>query len=192
MTLMHGARWGDVRAGARRIAVLCVHTSPLASPGGRESGGMNVYVRELSQAMGTRGYVVDVFTRRSSPEQPETQPFGPNCRVINIDAGPAGPIDKEALAGHLEEFEAGVLAFVEARGRLRTTWCTATTGSRAWSANGWRRAGSVPHVAMFHTLGEVKNRARRTEHEPACASMRSGDRDGATASWWRPRTRRTC
>jgi D-inositol-3-phosphate glycosyltransferase len=30
-------------------------------------------------------------------------------------------------------------------------------------AERWR----VPHVAMFHTLGEVKNRARMTEHEPA-------------------------
>ena len=50
----------------RRIAVLSVHTSPLAPLGGRESGGMNVYVRELSQAMGARGYVVDVFTRRAS------------------------------------------------------------------------------------------------------------------------------
>ena len=83
---------------ARRIAVLSVHTSPLAILGGREAGGMNVYVRELSQAMGARGYIVDVFTRRASAEAPDTQPFGPNARVINIDAGPPGPIEKEALA----------------------------------------------------------------------------------------------
>ena len=100
----------------RRIAVLSVHTSPLASAGGASAGGMNVYVRELSQAMGARGYVVDVFTRRESVDAPDTQPFGPNTRVINIDAGPAGPLEKEALVEHLAEFEANMLAFVEREG----------------------------------------------------------------------------
>ena len=146
--------------------MLSVHTSPLASPGGRESGGMNVYVRELSQAMGTRGYVVDVFTRRASPDQPDAQPFGPNARVINIDAGPAGPLEKEALAAHLEEFEAQLLAFVEREGAAYDMvhshyWMSGEVATHL--AARWQ----VPHVAMFHTLGEVKNRARATEHEPA-------------------------
>lgn len=150
----------------RRIAVLSVHTSPLASPGGRESGGMNVYVRELSQAMGARGYVVDVFTRRASADAPDTQPFGPNARVINIDAGPAGPIDKEALVGHLREFEANLSAFTEREGAAYDMmhshyWMSGVVATRL--AERW----GVPHVAMFHTLGEVKNRARATEHEPA-------------------------
>ena len=151
---------------ARRIAVLSVHTSPLAILGGREAGGMNVYVRELSQAMGARGYIVDVFTRRASAEAPDTQPFGPNARVINIDAGPPGPIEKEALAGHLGEFEAHLLAFAEREGVTYDMvhshyWMSGEVAMRL--AERWR----VPHVAMFHTLGEVKNRARATEHEPA-------------------------
>jgi D-inositol-3-phosphate glycosyltransferase len=150
----------------RRIAVLSVHTSPLASLGGREAGGMNVYVRELSQAMGARGYVVDVFTRRAHAGAPDTQPFGPNARVINIDAGPAGPIEKEALATHLREFEANLLAFAEREGITYDMvhshyWMSGVVATRL--AERWK----LPHVAMFHTLGEVKNRARATEHEPA-------------------------
>ena len=31
----------------RRLAVLSLHTSPLVQPGAGDSGGMNVYVREL-------------------------------------------------------------------------------------------------------------------------------------------------
>ena len=32
-----------------RIAMLSVHTCPLAMLGGKETGGMNVYVRDLSR-----------------------------------------------------------------------------------------------------------------------------------------------
>src|SRR5438552_9477621 len=80
-----------------RIAVLSAHTSPLATLGGRETGGMNVYVRELSRELGARGYIVDVFTRRASEADPDTQPFGPNARVINISAGPPEAIEKEDI-----------------------------------------------------------------------------------------------
>ena len=47
----------------RRVAMLSVHTCPLATLGGKETGGMNVYVRELAREMGHRGLAVDVFTR---------------------------------------------------------------------------------------------------------------------------------
>ena len=47
-----------------RIAVVSVHTSPLAKPGTRDSGGMNVYIRELSREMGRRANTMDIFTRR--------------------------------------------------------------------------------------------------------------------------------
>jgi NAD(P)-dependent dehydrogenase (short-subunit alcohol dehydrogenase family) len=39
----------------KRIAVLSVHSCPLAALGGKETGGMNVYVRELSRQMGRMG-----------------------------------------------------------------------------------------------------------------------------------------
>lgn len=149
----------------RQIAVLSVHTSPLAVLGGREAGGMNVYVRELSRALGDRGYAIDVFTRRDSPDAPETQPFGPNVRVVNIEAGPAALIEKEAIASHLGEFEKQVVAFAEREGvtydivhsHYWMSGIVAVPLAERWGA---------PHVAMFHTLGEVKNRARATEHEP--------------------------
>jgi D-inositol-3-phosphate glycosyltransferase len=150
----------------RRIAVISAHTSPLATLGGRETGGMNVYVRELSLELGSRGYAIDVFTRRSSAEAPETQPFGPNVRVVNIAAGPADSIDKDAIPQHLEEFEANLLAFVESEGVSYDM-----VHSHYWMsgivAAGLSERWHVPHVAMFHTLGEVKNRARSSEHEPA-------------------------
>ena len=150
----------------RRIAVISAHTSPLATLGGRETGGMNVYVRELSRELGARGYVIDVFTRWASAEAPETQPFGPNARVVHIAAGPKGPIEKEEIAAHLPDFERNLLAFVQQEGAAYDMvhshyWMSGAVASHL--AERW----GVPHVAMFHTLGEVKNRARSSEHEPA-------------------------
>ena len=149
----------------RRVAVLSVHTSPLAPLGGRETGGMNVYVRELSRELGSRGYVVDVFTRRASPAEPEVQPFGPNARVININAGPADLIEKERIAAHLDAFERNVVAFAE-----RESLSYDLVHSHYWMSGAvalpLAQRWSAPHVAMFHTLGEVKMRARISEHEP--------------------------
>ena len=53
------------------IAVISVHTSPLARPGTRDSGGMNVYIRELSREMGRRANTMDIFTRRVDASLPE-------------------------------------------------------------------------------------------------------------------------
>ena len=42
----------------RRIGVLSMHTSPLDQPGLGDSGGLNVYVRELAASMATQGIAV--------------------------------------------------------------------------------------------------------------------------------------
>ena len=76
-----------------RIAQVSAHTSPLAPLGGRETGGMNVYVRELSRSLGARGWQVDIFTRLREADAPRVQAGpGPGCRTIHIPAGPAGPM----------------------------------------------------------------------------------------------------
>ncbi len=45
----------------QRIAMLSVHTCPLALMGGKKTGGMNVYVRDFSRALGCHGVQVDVL-----------------------------------------------------------------------------------------------------------------------------------
>lgn len=151
--------------GRQRIAVLSAHTSPLATLGGRETGGMNVYVRELSRELGARGYAIDVFTRRDSAAAPDIQPIGPNARVVQVNAGPARAVDKQAIAAHLGEFERNVLSFAAREGVAYDLvhshyWMSGVAGARL--AQEW----AAPHVVMFHTLAEVKMRARLSESEP--------------------------
>ena len=71
-----------------RVAVLSVHTCPLAALGGKETGGMNVYVRELSRELGRMGVEVDVYTRSQNPAIPRVVSLGERAHVIHVAAGP--------------------------------------------------------------------------------------------------------
>src|SRR5688572_33190234 len=97
------------------IAVVSVHTSPLARPGTRDSGGLNVYVRELSREMGKRGHNMDIYTRRTDAQAPEITRIDDHTRVIQIAAGPLDA-DKARQRRYLETFRKGAMAFSERAG----------------------------------------------------------------------------
>jgi D-inositol-3-phosphate glycosyltransferase len=150
---------------ASRVAVLSMHTSPLAPLGGAATGGMNVYVHEVSERLAARGRTIDVFTRREDRSAPTITEFAPRARLIQIEAGPVEPLPKTALIELTSEFAAGIEAFRASEGTHYDLvhshyWLSAVAGERL--VTGW----GVPHLAMFHTLGEVKLRARASEHEP--------------------------
>jgi len=146
------------------IAVISVHTSPLARPGTRDSGGMNVYIRQLSHEMGQRGHTMDIFTRRTDPHASEITEIDERTRVIQINAGPLDS-RKSGLRRYLPSFRDGVLAFQRREGRSYDLihshyWLS------GWVGQSLKAAWQVPHVVMFHTLGEVKNRHHLDEREP--------------------------
>ena len=58
------------------VALFSLHTCPLAALGGKETGGMNVYVRELARELGRVGFAVDVFTRSQDAAIPEVVSLG--------------------------------------------------------------------------------------------------------------------
>ncbi len=96
-----------------RIAVLSVHTSPLARPGGAKAGGLNVYVLQLARQLVAQGCYVDIFSRATLPELPEVVEIEPGLRAVHIEAGPVAPLLPEDIYNHLDAFEAGVRAFAE-------------------------------------------------------------------------------
>ncbi|MSQ41654.1 MAG: glycosyltransferase family 1 protein [Dehalococcoidia bacterium] len=148
-----------------RIAVLSLHTSPLASLGSSKAGGMNYYVRRIAEQLGAGGVAVDVFTRRDAPATPEVVLIAPGARLVHVAAGPAEPLENEPMIPFTAQFAAGVEAF-RAREALRYDllhshyWLSVEAGDEL------ARAWGTPHLAMFHTLGEVKLRARASEREP--------------------------
>ena len=151
-----------------RVAILSVHTCPLAVLGGKETGGMNVYVRELARELGRMGVRADVFTRSQNPTIPRVVTITEGVRVVHLTAGPEAPMPRERIRDHLDEFVEGVEAFRIAGGFDYDLihahyWLSGAVGLVL------RDRWSVPLVQMFHTLGHLKNDATRAaiDREPA-------------------------
>jgi D-inositol-3-phosphate glycosyltransferase len=147
----------------RRLAILSVHTSPLAPLGGKKTGGMNVYIRELTQELGRRGMMVDIFTRRSAPNMPEVDmSLGENVRVIHLNAGPTQPMDPNELYPYLSQFASGIIAFTT-RQQIQYDLVYSHYWLSGWVAYKLNEVWSIPFVQMFHTLGHMKNRIDRSQ-----------------------------
>lgn len=166
-----------------RIAMLSLHTSPLAPLGRtRDAGGMNVYVRELARELGRGSMYVDIFTRRSDPTTPPIQCLNDHVRLISIPAGPALPLPPSELFPFVEDFTRRVARFAE-RGEHSYDlvhshyWLSAVAGmtlAREWD---------VPHVTMFHTVERLKSQQYGAPEGPASpASALRSEYEGRIAA----------
>ncbi len=148
------------------IAMLSYHTCPLATLGGKDTGGMNVYVRDLTIELGRMCIHVDVFTRSQDEHVPHVlHDLGYGNRVVHVPAGPEVPLPKRELAEYIPDFVEGVKAFAAEKGihydLIHSHYWMSGIAAEALS-DAW---GGTPIVHMFHTLGEMKNRVARTEAE---------------------------
>ena len=148
------------------IAMLSYHTCPLATLGGKDTGGMNVYVRDLTRALGAMGIHVDVFTRSQDEHVPHVlHDLGYGNRVVHVPAGPEVPVAKRDLADHIPQFVQGIQNFAAEKGIRYDVihshyWMSGLAAASL--SDGW---GGTPIAHMFHTLGEMKNRIARNDSE---------------------------
>ncbi len=148
---------------SRRIAFISVHGCPLARLGSKDTGGMSVYIHQMALGLARLGFLVDIYTRAHETCQRDVQDLGENVRVIHVRAGPR-TAPKAALFNYLPRFIAGVKAF-QKRHKLSYDlihshyWLSGHVGNVL--AGEWR----VPHVVTFHTMAEIKARARAGEDE---------------------------
>src|SRR6202453_2980239 len=140
----------------RRLAVLSLHTSPLAQPGTGDGGGMNVYVRELTSALARSDVACDVFTRAWSPDLPPVVDVEPGLRVHHVPAGPLQVLHKESLPAVVDEFTAGVLERMAGAGKLPYTSVHANYWLSGLSGHVIKHELNLPLVCTFHTLDRVK------------------------------------
>ncbi len=147
------------------IAMLSYHTCPLAILGGKNTGGMNVYVRELTRHLGREGVHVDVFTRSENEHIPSvSHDLGYFNRVVHIPAGPQVFLPKAKLTEYTEIFAREILDFADKKQIQYDIihshyWLSGLAGGilkKHWGA---------PLLQMFHTLGKIKQRIGRTAEE---------------------------
>ena len=146
-----------------RVALISFHTCPLAAPGEGKAGGMNVYVREISRYLGSMGVSVDIFTRCHGDCEADVMDLGSHVRLVHLDGGPL-----EANTGMLYSH---LPSFLEELCRFADKECIdyQVVHSHYW-LSGWvgrevAQHWNVPHAITFHTLAEIKMRARAGERE---------------------------
>lgn len=147
------------------IAMLSVHTCPLAALGGKETGGMNVYVRELSRELSARGHCIDIYTRSQDAHIPHEIPgLEIGARVFHIPAGPEAPYNKHRLFDYLPQFAHGVQHIAETEGIHYDVYHSHYWLS-GWVARELQNCQRAPVVQMYHTLGAMKNKVARRAYD---------------------------
>lgn len=138
----------------RRLAVISFHTSPLQQPGIGDSGGLNVYVRELVSSLAQAGVACDVYTRTWAEDLAGEVVVEPGFRLIHIDSGPRRAVAKESLVSLVPEFTEGVIDHIRSTGKADAVyahyWLSGVVGHTVKHRLG------LPLLSTFHTLARVK------------------------------------
>ncbi|WP_051406986.1 D-inositol-3-phosphate glycosyltransferase [Nocardia sp. CNY236] len=163
-----------------RIAVLSVHTSPLAQPGVGDAGGMNVYILQTAVELARRGIDVEIFTRATSWNAPPVEQAAPGVLVRNVVAGPFEGLDKHDLPTQLCAFTAELLR--HEAGRVPGYYDV--VHSHYWLSGqvGWlvKDRWRAPLVHTAHTLAAVKNAALAEGDSPEPATREIGEKQVIT------------
>jgi D-inositol-3-phosphate glycosyltransferase len=156
--------------------MLSYHTCPLATLGGKEAGGMNVYVRELVRSLGRRGVGVDVFTRSQNEHVPHVlHDLGYGNRVVHVPSGPEHPLPKDELPNYLTNYVSWIKDFTESKG-LKYNVIHSHYWLSGEAAMSLREDWGSPFIQMFHTLGEMKNQVARSPDEVASPARLASER----------------
>lgn len=165
----------------QRVAVISMHTCPLEQPGTGDSGGLNVYVMSLANALARRGIQSDIFTRRTSSLNSPVVLAAPGVRIFHIEAGEYRIVEKDRLPLLNPAFIAGIAEAVEARSASYDAvhshyWMSARAGRTLALKLG------VPHVMTFHSLGHAKNCTLATGDLPEPGHRLIGERRAVDAA----------
>lgn len=136
-----------------RIALVSMHTSPIDTPGSGDAGGMNVYLAAVSGRLVARGLEVDLLTRRTSPDQPNSVLLPNGARLRYLTAGPPDTLPKAELASVVDEFSDELASLDRYHIVHSHYWLSGVAGLAL------ARASGAPHVLNLHTVAAMKNAA---------------------------------
>jgi len=138
---------------SQHVAVLSLHTSPLAQPGVGDGGGMNVYVRELTSSLARLGVQCTTYTRAWKPGLADVVDIEPNHRLVHVRAGDFD-LPKEQLIDIVPEFTDTVSH------HLRTHSAAQVIHANYWlsglAGHSLKHDLNLPLITTFHTLARVK------------------------------------
>lgn len=141
-----------------RIAMISEHGDPLAPLGGRQAGGQNVFVYEVTKAISKMGIKVDVFTRWENRKASPIVRFAKRAKVIRLKAGPRHFIAKEKFGPLMPEFVEHFLEYVRSN-KVKYDLIYTHYYYSGWVGMQLKYILKIPLVHTFHSLGLLKRKA---------------------------------
>ncbi len=137
------------------IALISEHGDPAADIGREEAGGQNVYVRKVGEALARLGWQVDMFTRKTRPDDAVIVQHTPHCRTIRLSAGPEHFVPRDELFRHMPEFVESLLKF-QAKDGGNYPLVHTNYWMSGWVGLQLKQVSNIQLVHTYHSLGAVK------------------------------------
>ncbi|WP_054951820.1 glycosyltransferase [Flaviflexus massiliensis] len=137
-------------AGERlRIAMIALHTSPLATTGSGEAGGLNVYLLSTAKELVNLGHHVFLVSRKDREELPDSEEVGDGLTAVYLTAGPVTSVPKSESEQLIEPFREALDVWLagESIDVVHSHhWFAGLAGIPA------ARKHSIPHVYSYHSI----------------------------------------
>ncbi len=147
----------------QRVALVSMHSSPVAPAGSGDSGGMNVSLLATATELALRGTEVDLITRATG--DPAVSELADGVQLHELAAGGRGLIPKEGLVGVADEFGEAV-AQLTGRREARYDLIHAHYWLSGLATLPVALELGLPFVQTFHTLAVMKNSALAPRQAP--------------------------
>ncbi|MFN5514678.1 MAG: glycosyltransferase [Cyanobacteriota bacterium] len=160
-----------VQSNRQAIALISDHADPAGEIGMEEAGGQNVYVRRIGESLAELGWQVDIFTRRSAPEEPAIVEHAPHCRTIRLKAGPEQFVPRNELFAHMPEFLAAFQKF-QTKQAIRYPLIHSNYWLSGWVGLQLKHDQNSQLIHTYHSLGAVKYEALQSRPPIAPTRLR--------------------
>jgi glycosyltransferase involved in cell wall biosynthesis len=85
------------------IALLSIAKDPAVEKRSVDADQAICSISSLAEALTKLGWHVDIFTRKTQPNQPKLVQHSPYCRTVYLEAGPPQPLDSDQLLEYLPQ-----------------------------------------------------------------------------------------
>ena len=103
-----------------KILIISYHTCPENKLGSKDSGGLNIYLHEMSNQLGTKGHTVDIFTRKHDIRDPLEIEINNNSKVVHLNAGNLAE-EKQHMHNYIDLFTSNLINYILSRTNMILT-----------------------------------------------------------------------
>ena len=146
-----------------KILIISYHTCPENKLGSKDSGGLNIYLHEISNELGTKGHTVDIFTREHDIHDPLEIEINNNSKVIHLNAGDLAE-EKHQMHNYIDLFTSNLINYIDEQNLqydliYSNYWMSGIVGELI------SEKLKIPHIITFHTMGLTKRSVNYLENE---------------------------